>query len=290
MLEVLDVHQPARPVVLEDQPVLAHHPASGGSFWWREGVTDHFEDVVVARHAEHDHHEALRPRHRLELLLGRSQMPEQVAVQLGLAVLVLPDGDVDLGEALSRHEAAKEAGQVVGTGDIDVEVRPGEAEHDRRLVLGEEDCVHEDSLVAVTQGDDQREPVRPGIQQPDYVGGLPPVEDRAHDLSLAHRGQGSRLAEPSIDPPRYLVGVGIQPGIRDCVGERVEDVPDQTGGRLPAVEGQIHRLSRRDGRAVEVRVDELDVLGDADSLEHAPGDGVVEGLGELPVLPVGDEA
>ena len=55
--------------------------------------------------------------------------------------------------------AAEEAGQVVGTGDIDVEVGPREAEDDRRLVLGEEDCVDEHAAVAVAQGDDQRDPV-----------------------------------------------------------------------------------------------------------------------------------
>ena len=95
MLKVLDVHQPPGSVVLEDQPVLAHHSPSGGPLRRREGVPNHLEDIVVAGHAEHDHHETLGARHQLELLLGRSQMPEQISVQLRLPMLVLTDGDVD---------------------------------------------------------------------------------------------------------------------------------------------------------------------------------------------------
>ncbi len=242
MLEVLDIHQPARPVVLEDQSVLVHDHATRGPLRWREAVPDHLEHVVVAGHGEDDHHQPLGPGSELEPLLGGAEVAQQVTVELGLSVLVVPDGDVELGDPLPRHQPPQEADQVVGPRDVDMEVRPGEAEHDRSLVLGQQHGVHEDPFVAITQCDDQGDVVRARIEQADDVRRLPPIEHRAHQFRLPHRRQCPGLVETSVDAIRHRFDICLETGVGHRVGESLEDPPDQVDRARLTTERDEHRL------------------------------------------------
>ena len=98
-------------------------------------------------------------------------------------------------------------------------------------------------------------------------------------LPTAARAPGS-LSLASIRS--HFVRICVETRIRHGMGEGGENISNQPGRRLSPVEGEIDRLTGRNGRAVEVGIDEFDVLGDSDGPEHTPGDRVVEGLGQLP--------
>ena len=75
-----------------------------------------------------------------EVVRGR-EVAQEVAVELGLAVLVEPEGGVELADGLLRHERLEERDERRRVLGVHVEVRAREAEDDRGLVLVAEDGV-----------------------------------------------------------------------------------------------------------------------------------------------------
>ncbi len=142
VLEVLGLDQPAGAVVAEHQPVAVPDAARRGRLDGREPVPDHLEDEVGAGHGEHHHHHPGRARRELEPLLRVAQAVQEVAVELRLAVLVVAQGDVELGDRLARHQQLQRAGEPVRRVEVDVEVRAREAEEDADVVLVRQDRVH----------------------------------------------------------------------------------------------------------------------------------------------------
>ena len=197
-LVLLDVDEPAGPVVLEDELVSLLDLGPGHRLRRPEAVADHLEDDVVAGHGEDDHHHSLLAPGRLEPVAGPPEVPEEVAVELGLAVLVVPERHVELGDRLPREDRLQEPDDPGRRLDVDVEVRAREAEDDRHVVLVEEDRVDHDPAVRVHEGEDEREEPLAADDPPDDVGPLVPVEDRLEELDEVEgrvapgRGRGPR--------------------------------------------------------------------------------------------------
>jgi len=80
----------------------------------------------------------------------------QAAEELGLAVAIVPEGDVKLGHALGGHDRPEEHDRVVRTVDGDEEVRAGEAEDDADVVLGKKNGVDNHAVLLAHQRDHER--------------------------------------------------------------------------------------------------------------------------------------
>ena len=65
-------------------------------------------------------------------------MLHDFAVEHGLAVLVVPDGDVELARLLLRQDRLEEGYELPSVVHLDVEVRSREAEDDAGVVRGQE--------------------------------------------------------------------------------------------------------------------------------------------------------
>ena len=166
MLELLRVHQAAGPIVLEDELVAPHHVLARGALGIPEAVADHLEDDVVGGQREHQHDESDVAGGDLESIRGVVEMGHEVAVQLDLAVLVVPHGEVQLGDPLGRHDRLEEADHPRGHLDVDVERRAREAEHDARLVDGHEHGVGDDPALLVDERDHEGISRRPPRMRP----------------------------------------------------------------------------------------------------------------------------
>ena len=76
-------------------------------------------------------------------------MLAQAAVQLGLAVLVEPQRDVQFGQRLAGQDALEEHDQIPRAGALDVKVGAGKAEHDAQLGLLHQHGVDDDAAFFV---------------------------------------------------------------------------------------------------------------------------------------------
>ena len=280
VLELLRVDQPASPVVPEDELVLRHHVLPADLLGPPDVVADHLEGDVVGREREDGHHQPALSRGATEGVAGVAQVLQQVAIQLGLAVLVEAERGPQLVQPLARQDRVQEVDERHWPLHLDHEVGAGEAEHARGVVLVDERRVGHQPVGTVQKGQDQRPPAAAGPQPPDHVGPLVAVEERRQHLRLeraARVGSGRPL-----DHLRHRAHVRLERAPRRRETVALEDATDQLAG-VRVDEGDVQRRLGLGGSGVEVRVDELDAGVDADGGEHPPCDRVEKRLGERAV-------
>ena len=177
MLKLLDVRQPTGAVVFEDELVALHHVPAGGGFRIGEAVADDLEDDVERGQCEDTHHHAPVAGGDLQRIGGPVDVPHQIAVELGLAVLVVADRDVELGDRLARHERLEEHDQIARAMDLDMEIRSGEAEDDAHLVGRQQDRIDDDAAGLVVQRQGQWHDLIAAPDPAHQVSALVAVED-----------------------------------------------------------------------------------------------------------------
>ena len=286
VLELARVHEPPRPVVPEDELVLLHDLAAGRGLRRGEAVADHLEDEVVGGEGEDRHHHPPLPGRDLEVVVRGLDVGEERAVELGLAVLVVADRVVELGDGLLRHERAEEGDELARSVGVDEEVRAREAEDDRGLVLGQEHGVRRHLAARVGEGDHDRvAPSALAPRAPDHVGALVAEEERAGGLEGLDRG-----GVGGVELARDAGGVAAQVLVAAAEAVVVEEPGHEARGVLPARADADDRVEAGGQRLGGGGVHELDRRVDALGREHAAGDGVEERLGEIHVRAPGKAA
>ena len=91
MLELVRLDQASGAVVLENHPVTPHHIASVALFRRIKPVADQFENDIVTRQREDEHHHPARAFRRDETVIRLLQMADEVAVEFGLRMPVKTD-------------------------------------------------------------------------------------------------------------------------------------------------------------------------------------------------------
>ncbi len=310
VLELLEIDQPADPVVAQDLAVLSHHFFPGGGLGGRETVPNHLEDELERGQGEDRHHQARLARGDHEALVRGLDHPHQVAEELGLAVLVVAERDVELGDPLARQDRVEKADHLARALEVGVEVPAREAEDDARLVLAAQHRVNAQPLLTVEQRKQHRQQLLAAAQAADQVGRLVADEDRAQDvegleLGRAKGGDGARL-DALRGQPRVLLQVP-EGGPEVCVLEHFVDHPGVDAahrvhagaGHLPAAVGKrqlgrdvvdrrIDSHVRKDaaGERVEVGLGELEIVASEDGvregrLQRLPGRSGLQALAEL---------
>ncbi len=84
-------------------------------------------------------------------------------------------------------------------------------------------------------------------------------------------------------------GITAAIGIGHVEREVVQELLDQRRNRRIIRIGAVHGRDRSGRRAFEIRVDVFDVWIESDRREDPAGNGIEEGLGQVPVFPVGNE-
>ena len=214
-------------------------------------------------------------------------VPHQVAIEFGLAVLVVADGDVQLGDRLAGHDRLEERHQLARAMDLDVKVGPGEAEDDAHLVGRQQGRVDDDALLFVVQGQGQGHgPVTAG-DPADEIGPLVAVEDGIDHVDGVDRQPVARAlrSRSMAAATRWTSRSRSSKGTEKSHASRTSLI-SSASGRLAGYVRSIGGLGF--GRSVEVGEEELDPGIDADRGEDPPADRVEERLGQLDVLAVPD--
>ncbi|OGT93901.1 MAG: hypothetical protein A2083_02065 [Gemmatimonadetes bacterium GWC2_71_9] len=111
-------------------------------------------------------------------------MALQVAVELGLAVLVEAERGVELPHRLDRHQRPQERDRFGRPPDLRKEVGAREAEDDAHVGLGEQDRIHRHAPRAVDERQHDRHHPVAAPHAPHQVGALAAVEDRLEHLEV----------------------------------------------------------------------------------------------------------
>lgn len=289
VLELLGVDHAPRAVVLEDQGVLVHDLPARGGLRVGEPVPDDLEHDVERGERKHHHHHAALAGGDLEELARRFQVTQQLAVELGLAVLVVADRNVELGDAFLGHDGSEKLDHLVGILDGDAEVGAREAEHDARVVRLRERGVDRDALPRMPEREHQGDDLFPRPGAPHDVGALVAVEDGLERLDGLDSPQ-ARGAQLRVDRARGEHDVVVDILVRRAQVVETEHRAHETGRGIHPGEDVVEGDARAGGGKVEVRVDELACAVDAHGCENAARDRVEKGLGELEVARARDKA
>src|SRR5581483_2554987 len=133
-LEFLRVRQPSHAIAHEYEAITVHDLAARRALREAEGVLDDLEDDVERGQREHTHYGPMVAFGDLKARIGPLEVSHQAAIQLGLPVPVVPDGRIELVDALRGHHGAQKADERAWAIDVDVEVRPAEPEYDGGVV------------------------------------------------------------------------------------------------------------------------------------------------------------
>ena len=194
VFELLCVHKAAGAIVLENQAVFVENLTTRDCLWLRESIADDFEDHVVAGHGEYNHDHAGNAARDLELIVRVFEMAEHVAVEFGLAVLVVADRDVEFRWLFLRNDRPQKLNELGGFVGEYPEVGMGEAEENTRGVLLEKDCVHTDARVRVFERNHEWKELPVTERPSDEIRGSPAVKDRArHFGTIDLRRKADRL-------------------------------------------------------------------------------------------------
>jgi hypothetical protein len=215
------------------------------------------------------------------------ELAHQLAVELGLAMLVVAQRGVQLVHRLGRHQRVQEGdgrGRLAGVG---VEVRAREAEDDVHLVGRRQHRVGAHAARAVDQRDQQRPHLVAGQPQAgDEVRGLVAVEEERQ-----HVGAGDVLHFRAELRARRA-GAGLRVGFQRREGACQLGGAEERGDRIAGQPTAVRAVQRLGGVAVRqpvARGGELGVRVHAHDRQHAAHHGVVEGLGQLGVGPSAGE-
>ncbi len=168
--ELLGIGHPANPIVLFYQPVFRLHLLVAHILGGCELVFYHLEHHIVGGEGEHAHHHPLDAGGDDELIPTLGQMVAVVAIELGLAVLLAADGVVDLVIGLVGHDLAQEGDKQRRFAGIDHKVGAGETKDDGGEIRLEDNCIYIDAVAGAEQGQDKREHLISGTDQPHQIG------------------------------------------------------------------------------------------------------------------------
>ena len=140
--------------------------------------------------------------------------------------------------------------------------------------------------------DHERRLLVPVDDPADDVRGPVPVEGRAQHLDLEVRLLlGPLPAEVREQALHHAVDVAVEVGVRTRPTEVAEDGGEgRAQSRLLRVVAAVGRRARLDVLRRDRRADEDELVPGVGAVEHAPHDGVEEGLGELRALVVDEPA
>ena len=231
--EFLRVDQAAGAVVVEHEAVLRHDFLAHRVLRKREAVADQLEHERVGRQREHEHDHAAHAVGVHELLVGiGAEVPEEVAVALGLALLGAAEHGIDFVDRLVRQQRVQEHDRVADRGQVGVQVAARVAEDLRDVLALDQHGVGADAVGVVDERDDQRRDLLDAEHAADEVGATLAVEhrleqfDRAHGF-LAPAGEAAR--QRVGDAHRAQAGVRVRRartcGRRGSSGRRAAGCP-----------------------------------------------------------------
>src|SRR5947199_10683853 len=122
MLELMRFHQTPSAIVFEDEPVTPHDVSTRVLLRIFEVVFDQFEDNIVARKRKHEHHHAARSFGSDKPIARGAQVPDEIAVELGLAMTVVTNCVVKIDYTFARHAFTPAAHEFIWTRGIDSEI------------------------------------------------------------------------------------------------------------------------------------------------------------------------
>src|SRR3954449_10043504 len=96
MLEFMRFDQPSRAIMFKNEAIPTHHVSARVLLWIIEAVFNQLKDDVIAWKREHQHHHAVRAFSGDKSIAGNAQMPDEVTIELGLAMTVIANGIVEI--------------------------------------------------------------------------------------------------------------------------------------------------------------------------------------------------
>ena len=258
ILELLGIGEATYPVPEEDQVILVHHLLARRGLGGAEMVADHLENHIEGWEGEDAHHQALVSGSQLEVAIALLEVAQERPNQLGLPVLVIAEGGIELVYRLLRHEGEEEVHHCAGALQLYLEIRTGEAEYDAHFIRGGENRVHFDSVVAVDQRQNEGQVGSTDPQPADEIRSLVAIEGDRDDFDGVERHVAALALE------LFRQGIGGQSGIELQVAEerREGEVSKKLlDHRLdPAADhvGSQHLLDRGRRKGTKVGVLEVD--------------------------------
>jgi hypothetical protein len=104
VLELLSIGQTPDPVADKPEVIFVHHRPARRVLGRPKGVLDDLEDHIEGGQGEYGHHHAFVALDKGKPRFGVFQVIHQAAVELGLSVLVVADGGIELVHLLERHD------------------------------------------------------------------------------------------------------------------------------------------------------------------------------------------
>ena len=161
-------------------------------FGIRESIADDLEDDIKPRNGEHNHHHAFDPTGVLEQLVVGIEVGGEVPIELGLGVLEMTQGRVELGLAFVRHQLLEVANDRIRSLDIDGKSRTGIREEDRNVPRLCEHYPDDGAMDRAVERYRERDPLRRGVGRPrnkhcaDNIGAMAPVGRHVQKLDFCH--------------------------------------------------------------------------------------------------------
>src|SRR6476619_3956053 len=141
MLELMRFHQTPSAIVFEDEPVTPYVVSTRVLLRIFEVVFDQFEDNSVARKRKHEHHHAARSFGSDKPIARGAQVPDEIAVELGLAVTVVTNCVVKIDSTFPRHELTQAAHEFIWTRGIDAKISARERKQNSEVGLPDKERV-----------------------------------------------------------------------------------------------------------------------------------------------------
>src|SRR5438132_11312458 len=113
MLELMRFHQTPSAIVFEDEPVTLHDLRTRAFLRIIEVVSNEFEDDVIARKRKHKHHHPAHAFGRDKPVVRGTQMPDEITVELRLAMPKVANRVIEIAQTLPRQELAHAAHDTV---------------------------------------------------------------------------------------------------------------------------------------------------------------------------------
>jgi hypothetical protein len=279
--EFLRVDQAAGAVVVEHETVLGYDLFAQHVLGKGEAVADHLEHERIARQGEHQHDHAANAVGMDEVLVRiGSQVAEEVAEALGLALLGAAKHGVDLVDRLVRQQGVQEHYRIPDRGQVRVQVAARVAEDLGDVLALDQHRLGADAVGVVHEGDDQRGNGVDAEDAPDQIGAAVAVEHRFEQLDRAHRfltpgrqARGQRIG----DAHRAQAGVRIGRGKRVVVEDLLADARQVAPHRVAVARDRVGDAIGR----VDVEGDEFDAGVDPADAEEPPRQGVEPGHVQL---------
>jgi hypothetical protein len=205
----------------------------------------------------------------------------QCPVELGLPVLVIAQRRVELRDRLQRHERPEKRDGIGRMPHVGEEIGSGVAERDAHLILGQQDGIHDHTFGLAGQRDHQRHGPVATAHAPHEVRAFPPVEDGLQHLDAFGTERSASGGPGPLDLLSRLECIPLRIGIGHAErigGEQRANGSSRIGGRGHRPEGD---TVNRSWNSLESEVQILELGIRSHGIEHAAGNRIEEGLGDL---------